>query len=230
MARRARALPALPPWSQLTQGLIAEWVHSRAGGKRVRDEDMEALHSIWHAPRGHPRDLRDVRRVVRSSVGQVCRVRSGICVGQLRVGRQSGLHLPHEALVLQGADSRGEPGARRVVGRRERRPVGQPGCGPDDVRIPTRAPMGDAQNPSWCPPELAGDCVQICVSRLLPGRQISHGDVVGVTGSMPAVGRSASWTDCQIWPYQGASLLAFGAATEAPDTVGRAASCGSMTV
>lgn len=60
---------------------------------------------------------------------------------------------------------------------------------------------------------------------------VGHGAVVGAgTGTIPAVGRSASWTDCQIWPYQGASPLALGAATAAPQTAGRGASCGSMTV
>ena len=187
------------------------------------DEDLAAAYA-----RAHTAYLVD--RAALGSGGDVPEI-AGVSAGGMP-DRVKCLHVAHHALGLQGADCCGQPGTRGVVGRRERGAVGQPrGCA-HDVGTTARAAVSNSEHSAWLPAQLPGDRGEVFrlgrPSRLSRRR---HGAVGGaVTGSMPAVGRSASCTDCQIWPYQGASPLAWGAATEAPETGGRAASSGSMTV
>ena len=112
---------------------------------------------------------------------------------------------PHQPGRLQRAHQTGQARTGRVVRRRERRPVGQPRQGADHVRLAARAPVGDRHDAAHLPPSLPRGGGEV-------GGAEAH---LSGTGAMPALGWSASLTDCHTWPYQGAFASACGAATTA---------------
>ncbi len=113
----------------------------------------------------------------------------------------------HEPGRLQRADQPGQPRAGGVVGGRERRPVRQPRLRPHDVRLAAGAPVRDRDDPAHLPPPLPRG-----------GGEVGGADAHwSGTGAMPALGWSASLTDCHTWPYQGA----FGSASRRGDHRGR---------
>ena len=94
----------------------------------------------------------------------------------------------------------------------------------DDIRGTARASVGDRVHPAGRAAELGGDPREV-------GRR-GHGPLPAELG-IPAVGRSATWTDCQSRPYHGAWLSrAVAATTGAERGPAAVAVCGtaSMTV
>ena len=101
--------------------------------------------------------------------GQVVLVRRGVAASQVLVLGQPGGHLAHHPGGLEGRDGTGQLGAGRVVGRGERRPVGQPRLGGEHVRAATGAPVGDRCDAAGQPAELGVDRVEVGLGGALTG-------------------------------------------------------------
>jgi hypothetical protein len=105
------------------------------------DQDVQALDPGGHPARADPADLGDGFDLV--AAGEVCLVRRRVRRREFFVRTEPVGHLAHQAGRLERADRRRRPGAGQVVQGRERRAVGQPGRGLDDVGIAARAAMSD---------------------------------------------------------------------------------------
>ena len=95
---------------------------------------------------------------------EVALVRGAVRRGQLGVLAEPVLHLLHQARALEGADPRGRARAGQVVRRRERRAVGQPRLGGDDVGVAARAAVADLVDGPRLAAELGvdgGDVVRV---------------------------------------------------------------------
>ena len=97
-----------PPLAELVERLVAERVHARPGGQRVRDGDVQALDPVGHPARA------DVGAERRDGVafGEVRLVRAPVGRRQLRVFGEPGRHLLHPALGLQACRCARPAGSR----------------------------------------------------------------------------------------------------------------------
>ena len=154
-APAAQTQGPLPTTRQQLEHLVAERVDARPGGERVGGQHVQALHPVRHAAGGDARDLGTSPR--RGPVGEIGAVRGGVRRRQHGIGGQPGLPLLHQAGPLEGADERGGARAGQVVRRGERRAVGQPRLGGDDVGIAARAPVPDRVDGPGLPAELGTD-------------------------------------------------------------------------
>ena len=193
--------PLGPPLPQPGQHLVAEHVDARPGGQRVGGQDVEALHAGRHPTGGDAGELGDVAE--RGPVGEVGGMGGGVGRGEPGVVAEPGLHLLHQPGALEGADQRGGARAGQVVGRRERRAVGQPGLGGHDVGQGAGAAMADRAGTARRTPELRLDRGQVGVGDRTrpvghaaghppwrPPRYFSGCGFVCADGGSPA-----SWTD-----------------------------------
>jgi hypothetical protein len=142
-----------PAVCQYSQGLIAERVDSWTTCEGVSDQNVQALDPLRH-PAG--RDTCDLRYALdalpRSQVAVM-----GILVlrSEPRVLAEPALHVAHETLGLERADSAGQPRTREVVKRRKRSAVGQPRRCHDDVGLAAGTPVRDGNDAPWITAELA---------------------------------------------------------------------------
>ena len=144
-----------PPRLEPIERLVAERIDPTPGGQRVPDQYVQALHPVGHAARADAVDLLDVPDLL--AAGEVRLVRGPVASGQIGVAAQPVGHLAHQAGRFERADRRGGARAGQVVQRGERRAVGQPRRGFDDVGVAARAAVRNGPDRPGRPAQLRSD-------------------------------------------------------------------------